>query len=369
MSYTRKYHERIGAKYNGSIAFYMKPIKRGDEYDYELVINDAGTAENVRVSKGKGQAYRVDYNGTAYEDIETNILVDTIPFDNSVKGCNTSVNALTGAVVATEAAQIASIDANAKKVGSTIVEGFFKTIRSEISQQIAELSSRLDSHLAHLYAMAKRCVEKQTQMQDDYQRIASRYLKIFEDLDNELSNRIHELDKPAFVFKSQSDSHAGRTLTGDLASTVAVFGAEGGDLQAKITASVTKKRALDTIGKANTFLVKQKRLKDTINQTVLNESVQAVQYSPVCYIETQNEKSQIGKKLYQADFLPKMQANETISDFQALTWSAVSKDNAEKIGRYFNAEVSSHYSESDTHTNRVRENIIKMLNISSIKSV
>jgi len=344
MSYTRKYHERIAVHYSGS-----KTVS------YPASQN--------------GGSHTVYYEGTAYEDVNVNIDVDTNPFDRSVAGCNTSVNALTGAVVATEAAQIASIDANSKKVAGTIVDGFFENIRSEISQQIAELSSRLDSHLAHLHAMAKRCVEKQTQMQDDYQRIASRYLKIFEDLDNELSNRIHELDKPAFVFKSQSDSHAGRTLTGDLASTVAVFGAEGGDLQAKITASVTKKRALDTIGKANTFLVKQKRLKDTINQTVLNESVQAVQYSPVCYIETQNEKSQIGKKLYQADFLPKMQANETISDFQALTWSAVSKDNAEKIGRYFNAEVSSHYSESDTHTNRVRENIIKMLNISSIKSV
>jgi hypothetical protein len=217
--------------------------------------------------------------------------------------------------------------------------------------------------------MAKRCVEKQTQMQGDYQRISSRYLKIFEDLNNELSNRIYELDKPAFVFKNQSDKHAGRTLTGDLASTVVVFGAEGGDLQARISASIAKKRAFDTIDKANTFLVKQKRLNDTINQTVLNECVAAVQYSPVCFIETLNEKSQIGKDLFQAGFLPKMQVNEVISGFQANTWGNVSKDNAEKIRRYFNAEVSNRYSKGDTHTNRVRENIVKMLNFSSIKSV
>jgi hypothetical protein len=344
MSYRRSFHKRIGVPYSGSVRYSYPASQHG----------------------GSGTAH---YSGTAYEDVQVNIDVDTNPFDRSIDGCNNSVNVLTGAVVATEAAQIASIDSNAKKVGSTIVEGFFKTIRSEISQQVAELSSCLDSHLAHLHAMAKRCVEKQTQMQSDYQRIASRYLKIFDDLDNELSNRIYELDKPAFVFKNQSDSHAGRTLTSDLASTVAVFGAEGGDLQARISASIAKKRAMDTIGKANTFLVKQKRLNDTINQTVLNESVQAVQYSPVCFIETQNEKNQIGKNLYQADFLPKMQANEMISDFQAKTWSNVSKDNAEKIGRYFNAEVSSRYSKSDTHTNRVRENIVKMFNFNSIKSL
>lgn len=340
MSYRRSFHKRIAIHYSGSVSY--------------------------PASQNGGS---VSYSGTEYEDVEVNIDVETTPFDHSIVSCNNTINVLTGSVVATETAQIVSIDSNAKKIGSTIVEGFFKTIRSEISQQIAELSNRIDSHLAHLNLMAKRCVEKQTQMQSDYHHISSRYLKIFEDLNNELSNRIYELDKPAFVFKNQSDKHAGRTLTGDLASTVAVFGAESGDLQVRLSASIAKKRAFDTIGKANTFLVKQKRLNDTINQTVLNESVAAVQYSPVCFIETQNEKSQIDKNLYQADFLPKMQANEMISDFQAKTWGNVSKDNAEKIGRYFNAEVSNRYSTGDTHTNRVRENIVKMLNFSSIKSV
>lgn len=340
MSYRRSFHKRIAVHYSGSVSY--------------------------PASESGGS---VSYSGTEYEDVQVNIDVETTPFDNSVAHCNSSVNILTGAVAATEAAQIASIDSNSKKVGSTIVEGFFKTIRSEISQQIAELSSRLDSHLVHLHAMAKRCVEKQTQMRNDYQRIANRYLKVFEDLNNELSNRIYELDKPAFVFKNQSDSHAGRMFTSDLASTVAVFGAEGGNLQAQISASIAKKRALDTISKANTFLLKQKRLNDTINQTVLNENTEAVQYSPVCFIETQNEKSQIGKNLYQADFLPKMQANEIISNFQAKTWGNVSKDNAEKIGRYFNAEVTSRYAKGDAHTNRVRENVIKLLNFNQIKSI
>ena len=48
------------------------------------------------------------------------------PFEKSINVCNESVGGLTGAVVATEAAQIASINANAKKIGSTIVKGFFQ---------------------------------------------------------------------------------------------------------------------------------------------------------------------------------------------------------------------------------------------------
>ncbi|MDR2928474.1 MAG: hypothetical protein LBV41_09815 [Cytophagaceae bacterium] len=344
MSYRRSFNKQIGVHYSGTVSYSYPASQNG----------------------GSGT---VTYSGTAYEDVQVNIDVETTPFDNSVAHCNKSVNVLTGAVVATEAAQIASIDHNAKKIGSTIVEGFFKTIRSEISQQIAELSSKLDSHLAHLHSMAKRCVEKQKQMESDYNDISNRYLKIFSDLNSELSNRIYELDKPTFVFKKQSDSQHKRTSENDLVSTVAVFGAESGDLQARISASIAKKRALDTIGKANTFLLKQKRLNNTINQSMLKESVAAVLYSPVCFIETQNEKSQIGKNVYQSDYLPQMQASELISDFQEKNWNNFSKENSSQIGRYFNAEVNSRYSGADTHTSRVRENIVKMLNFNQIKSV
>jgi hypothetical protein len=314
-----------------------------------------------------GKSAHYSRSGTEY--VYINIDVDDDPFNDSVRQCNSNVRGLTGAVVATEAAQIASIDSNAKKVGKTIVDGFFKTIRSEISQQIMELSTRLDATLMHLHELGKRCVEKQKQMEGDYGRIASRYLKVFDDLNNELENRIFALDEPAFNFKRGSDQHSLRSLGSDLASTVSVFGREGGELQARIGASVAKKRALDTIGKANTFLLKQKRLNETINQSMLNENVAAVQYLPVCFVETQNEKSQIGKNVYQPDFLPKMPMNTLMADFQSQKWGGFSSENAIQIGRYFNAELNSRYNSADTHTNRVKENIAKMLNFNQIKSV
>jgi hypothetical protein len=102
---------------------------------------------------------------------------------------------------------------------------------------------------------------------------------------------------------------------------------------------------------------------------MLKESVNAVQYSPICFIETQNEKAQINKNVYQPDYFSKMQDNQLISDFQSQSWSGINAENANQIGRYFNAEVNQKYSESDSHTNRVRENIVKMLNFNQIKSV
>jgi hypothetical protein len=340
MSYRRSYHQRIAIHYSGSVSY---PASQ-----------NGGTTS---------------YSGTAYEDVNVNIDVDTNPFDRSVAGCNSSVNLLTGAVVATEAAQIASIDSNAKKVAGTVIEGFFKNIRFEISAQITELTQKIDAYLMHLHELSKQLVAQKAKMEVDYNRTANRYGKIFEDLNNELSNRIFELDKPAFSFKQLADSHSQRTTDNDLVSAVAITGAESGDLQARISASITKKRAFDAITQANIFLTKQKRLQRTINQSMLNENTDATKFSPVCFLETRNENSQIGKSLYQPDYLPKMQANNVIEDFQTKRWTAVSKESQENIGRYFNTELSNAYATANPHTNRVKDTIMKIFDLSSIKSV
>jgi len=340
MSYSRSFSKQISIYYSGSVSY--------------------------PASQSGGSA---SYSGTAYENVTVNIEVDTTPFDSSVAGCNNSVNLLTGSVVATQAAQVASIDKNSKKIAGTIVDGFFGYIRSEISQQVMELAQRIDAHLIHLRELAKSCVAKQKQMETDYNRISSRYLKVFDDLNKELENRIFELNKPAFVFKNNSNKHANRTNENDLVSTVAVFGLEGGELQAKISASIAKKRALDTINQANIFLLKQKKLESTINQSMLNKNISATRYSPVCFMETNNEKSQTGKNVYQAGFLPKMNPNMLIENFQKQPWKAATKESKDNIQRYFNSEVSNAYNSNSQHDNRIREMIVKIFDVNSIKSI
>jgi hypothetical protein len=344
MSYSRRYHERIAVHYSGS-----KTVS------YPASQN--------------GGSHTVYYDGTTYEDVNVNIDVDTNPFDRSVAGCNTSVNALTGSVVAMNTAQVASIHENSKKVAGTIVNGFFGYIRYEISQQIMELSQKLDAHLLHLRELAKTCVGKQKQMEVDYNRISSRYLKIFDDLNSELENRIFALDEPAFKFRRNAEEHSDRTSDNDLVGTVAVFGREGGELQAKISASVTKKRALNAINQANIFLWKQKKLQFTINQSMLKESVAATQFSPVCFVETIGEQNQIGKNVYQADFLPKINQNEMVENFKSQSWNNGTKEQKDNIQRYFNSEVSNTYNTANQHDERVKNMLVKIFNVNSIKFV
>lgn len=344
MSYRRSYRERIAVPYSGSVSYSYPASQNG----------------------GSGTAH---YSGTAYEDVSVNIDVDTNPFDASVAGCNNSVNVLTGAVVATEAAQVASINQNAKKVGTTIIEGFFKTIRSEISQQITELSQKIDAHLMHLRELSKSCKTKQKQMETDYNRLSSRYLKIFDDLNNELSNRIFEMNKPAFVFKKDYDNHSMRTFSNDLVSTASVFGTEGGLLQAKISASVAKKRAFDTINQANIFLLTQKNLERTVDQCMLNENISEKKYVPICLLETQSDKSQIYKNVFQPDYLEQLDSNEIFENFKNQNWTNITKEKKENIQRYFNTEVSNSYSSEFQHSNRVKEMIMKFFDVNSIKSM
>ena len=342
MSYKRSFSKTIPVHYSGS--------------------------KTVSVSEGT-RSVTVNYSGTVYENVNVNIDVDTRSFDAGVANCNDSVNLLTGAVVATETAQIVSIDRNAKKVGSTIVEGFFKTIRTEISQQIMELSQQIDSHLMHLRELAAACEAKKKDMEDDYNKTSSRYLKIFDDLNKELENRIFELNKPAFVFKRNSDSQTDRTSENDLVSTVTVFGREGGELQAKISASVVKKRALDAVNQAKVYLRKQQNLESTIAQNMLNANVNASMFAPICLLETQDDKNQISKKVYLPTLLSQVKSNNIIEDLKNKSWINIATGEKENVQRYFNAEINNSFPSNSVHDNRVKDMIVKIFDLNSTKSI
>jgi hypothetical protein len=348
MSYTRNYREKIAVHYSGTVSYNYPASQSG----------------------GSGTKH---YSGTIYEEVDVHINVDTNPFDNSIENCNTNVNLLTGAVVATEAAQLISIDKNSKKVANTIISGFFGYIRSEISQQVSELSQNIDAQLMHLKELAQSTVAKKIQMEGDFNRISSRYVKIFDDLNHELSNRVHELDKPTFVFKKETDAQNRRTSENDLVNTAAILGGECGNLHARISTSIAKKRALDTLNQTKVFLWQQKKLNNTLQQCMLNENSDDQKYSPVCFIETNNEQNQIDKNLFAPSFLialqEKAKKNEIIEQFSETSnsWAAITKDYNDNLNLYFNSEVNKSYSSADQHAVRVKEMIQKIANLGSMK--
>lgn len=332
MSYKRSFSRRISVPYRGSVNYTYPASEHG----------------------GSGTAY---YQGTAYEDVSVNVYVDTNPFDESVGNTNDKVNLLTGAVVATEAAEVAAIELNSKKVAKTIVSGFFGLIRSDISQQVMELTKKIESLLLHLKELGSRCADKQRQMEVDYNRLANNYMKIFGDLNSELDHRIHELDKPAFMFRKDCVEQTDRMTSDDSISTVTVSASEESALQAQIQASYVKKRALDTISIANRYLLKQKATADTINMSMLASHVEGDRFVPVCYMETIQENDLHDRSVYQNAEYPVAEAPQLVEMLKNVSYS---KGNEESVSRFFNQEVASYFNTPGDHEKRVREMVLKL---------
>jgi len=337
----------------------------------------------VSGSQTKSVSYPASSNGGTtsvtvhYQEevpVDVNIYVDTLPFDNSVNHVTGNIDLLTGAVVATEAAEIESKAFNAKKVGDSIIGGFFNYIRSEISQQVAELTQNIDAHMMHLRELSKSCIAKKKQMESDYLRITGRYIKIFNDLNNEVENRIYELDRSAFVFKEETDNQKIRTFDNTLVNTVAIFGLESSILQSKIGASIAKKSALDTLDKSKSFIRNQNRLNATILKSMLNENIECSIFAPVCFVETNSINNQIEKEVFTSQYLSslseKSKANRLVEEFSSdsVRWNTITQNDQKNIDMYFNEELAGRLSANDRHSVRVREMVQKLAGSNSFSS-
>lgn len=303
-------------------------------------------------------------SGVAHETVYVNIHVNTTPFDSSIGKCNNHITGLTGAVTATELAQVKSIHENASRLSKTITDGFFTTVKSEISQQMSELQRRIEADLIYLNDLAKRCKDKQVQMQHDYQRIASRYTKIFEDLNKELENRIYAIDEKTFKFKNTTNAISERAFDSDMVTTVVVSGNENSSLEARLAASLAKKRALDSIQQANIFLGKQKNTEMVIAKSTVNAQGEGTYFSPVCYIET-NENGVINRSVHSSAMLNKVNQKTLLEGAQKVSQHS---DNVKAIQHHFNQELNKKYSSGDKHADRVYDSITRLFN-NSIKSL
>lgn len=338
MSYRRSFSKVISVPYSGTA--------------YKTVTFSAGNTSHT-------ETVAVHYSGTVQENVVVNVDIDTDPFDASVGQCNNNIGLLTGSVVATEMAQVDSIRQKAIQIGDTVVQGFFRTVKSEISQQIAELSIQIDATLLHLKELAQRCISKQAQMENDYGRLCKRYTSVFDDFNHELENRIHEIDKPVFAFRKIAGSNADRSLESNMAGIIAVAGPETHRLEAIISASKTKKRALETMGQADRFLLRQRHTDRVLDKCSISSSGSGAYYAPVCFFETRNEDSLVNRELYVPEMLEKIRRNRLLERLSRRDWW-VSREDIPSLRTHYEAQVEAKYSSEEAHDKRVREYMINM---------
>ncbi len=326
MSYTRTFHKTVTVHYSRTVSY---PASQ-----------NGGT---------------ITVSGSASEDVAVNIHVNTTPFDSQVAACNTSVNTLTGAIAATEVAQVASLRSNANKVGKAIVDGFFKTVRSEISQQISALKSEVDATISHLRELAKRCADKRRQMQVDYDRITARYTKTFNDLNRELENRIYMLDKHAFDLRRHTERYTLPMLGSELVGEAAVTSQEQAQAAALMSGARSKSLAEDTIMWIDEYLQEQAKTDALLQHCTVPSAGNPVKYAPIIHIQRIGPDKSILRDTYvPAPLLEKAHYDADNNSYYH-TWSKVSDDTIASINQHFEEKLSDSSNGASAHDNRVRE--------------
>ena len=79
-------------------------------------------------------------------------------------------------------------------------------IGSELSQNIAALVAKFKAVFELLVTKSSQLEKQQVVIQDDYSRISDRYIKIFNNLDEELEKRVVALDKNVFELSKRVQS-------------------------------------------------------------------------------------------------------------------------------------------------------------------
>jgi hypothetical protein len=199
-----------------------------------------------------------------------NYTVDTNPMANEISKVSTQVVGTTAAVVAMRAAVISAEEKAANHVCDNVNKGFFTLIRSQISQKMARLQSDVDSQLMLLNQQRKQLLIIKNRMERDYNRIASRYLKLFNGLNANLRQRVFELDRPTIDFAVKEVERVSNR-TKYLTATVPVAQLESLAISQKIMASNVKNRGKKVIDSMTNFLSEMNEQKRLTNRILLPE--------------------------------------------------------------------------------------------------
>ncbi|MDD6141337.1 MAG: hypothetical protein ACI309_04125 [Candidatus Limisoma sp.] len=335
MSYSRNFSTTIAVHYSGSVSY--------------------------PASEHGGS---VSYSGTAYETVNVEVRVDTDPFDASVAQCNRQINGLTASVGAMNAAQCANIAQNANRVSDTIINGFFQSVRTDLSTQKAMLEQTINAKLMLLRQQADTLREKQRVMQENYARTSARYQKIFEDLNNELATRIQQLDQPVFRMAHTIDRQSDRMLHTDMIQTAVTANTESATLQSQIAAATVKNHALQAMTRATDFLMAKARTELTMQKAVTEGNGNDAYLLPVCIFETESEGSRHERTChipgnYDSDGTLARSLGDRLAGEK---FSRPTDDEDRQLRSYVQNEIAENITASDSHSERVRQMINKLLN-------
>lgn len=215
-------------------------------------------------------------------------LIDTSDMAREIDSVKKHVNATTSAVVGMQTAVIKAQHDGADHVCKKVNQGFYALIHSQISQKMATLQSKVNAHLLRLNQQRKQLLAIRGRMERDYQMLSGRYIKTFNALNNNLRQRITEIDRPVLVFAT-TDAEKITNRSNRLISTVPVGQSESVTTSQKVASSNLKYRAANAIRAIHGFIADSNRLKSITDRILLSRPVNTdirTLAVPVCISES-----------------------------------------------------------------------------------
>lgn len=222
---------------------------------------------------------------------EYNFHVDTLPMAEKMGEVSQQVRHTNEAVVVMESAVIASEHEAANKISSKLDVGFFNVVMSQIAQKVANERAQAAALAMELMQQQKALQNLQTRMSHDYNMISGRYGKLFASLNQELKNRVTELDKPLMEYCGQHVKALDNRIY-RLVSDVPVYQSETLTASQAIAAAHIKTNAQHLIEAATSYITSDAHQRHTTKSLQTDTPQAAVYYVPVVVDEETTETSQ-----------------------------------------------------------------------------
>ena len=217
------------------------------------------------------------------------IHVSTQPMADMIDVVSNKVDMTTGAVAAMETAVIAQEKSSTEQICGKLDVGFFNVVISQIAQKLANENAKTRALAIELMQQQKALQSLQSRMTGDYNMIGSRYAKLFGSLNQELRNRISELDKPLMDYCSQQVKQLQNRIYG-LVSGVPVLQSESLTATQAIAAAHIKRNAQNLISAAGEY-IKHDKLQEHTTQNLWNSKIddEEIYYVPMIIDEENTE--------------------------------------------------------------------------------
>lgn len=299
-----------------------------------------------------------------YGNKQYNINIGTEPMAEKIDIVSSHVDMTTGAVAGMETAVIAQEKSSTDQICGKLDVGFFNVVISQIAQKLANENARASALALELIEQQKALQNLQTRMTDDYNMIGSRYAKLFGSLNQELRNRITELDRPLMDYCSQQVKQLQNRIY-NLVSGVPILQSESLTAAQAIAAAHIKKNAQSLIETAGEYVKHDKRQENT-TQSLWNAKVKEGQtyFIPIIVDEENTEfrkeacvirdnpelRASYGEVVYQKT----CQTLDTIAS--SLDWKSSIEETSKIINNYLKMVEKSELPK------RVKDVMVQMLN-------